>query len=75
MDHGNLDRGRRSHKRFVQPAATVVVANPQPGFRLAAVPRYRVAGPGLLIALTGPTSQVTLYGCSTSGPSLRCFDT
>ena len=54
MDHGNLDRGRRSHPGSPHRRPPVVVANPQPGFRLAAVPRYRVAGPGLLIGPDRP---------------------
>jgi hypothetical protein len=65
MDHGNLDRGRRSRPGSPHRRPPVVVANPQPGFRLAAVPRYRVAGPGLLIGPDRPDSQVTIYGCST----------
>jgi hypothetical protein len=40
--------------RFAPPAAPVVVANAQPGFWLAAVPRYAVAGPGLLIGPDRP---------------------
>jgi hypothetical protein len=65
MDHGNLDRGRRSHpgSPHRRPPSSWPTANLASGWLQSLGTGQRALGPSS--ALTGPDSQVTIYGCST----------